>query len=64
MMTIKDTSVQPAHQQHVFGGWGGAPQMGHTGLGAGWVQAGLPIEATADQATEFDPLQKKAAEGR
>jgi rhodanese-related sulfurtransferase len=45
---------------NVLGGWGGAPQMGHTG----WVQAGLPIEATADEAREYDALQKKAAGGR
>jgi rhodanese-related sulfurtransferase len=48
---------------NVLGGWGGAPQMGHTG----WVQAGLPVEATADtadNAREYDALQKKAAGGR
>jgi len=45
---------------NVLGGWGGAPQIGHTG----WVQAGLPIEATAGQAREYDALQKKAAGGR
>jgi rhodanese-related sulfurtransferase len=42
---------------NVLGGWGGAPQMGHTG----WVQAGLPVEATAEPAREYDALQKKAA---
>ena len=41
----------------MLGGWGGAPQMGHTG----WVQAGLPVETTAEQAREYDALQKKAA---
>ena len=44
---------------NVLGGWGGAPQMGHTG----WVQAGLPVEADADQAREYEALQKKAAGG-
>ena len=44
---------------NVLGGWGGAPQMGHTG----WVQAGLPVEATAEPAREYDALQKKAAGG-
>ncbi len=48
------------HVANVLGGWGGAPHMGHTG----WVQAGLPIEATAGQAREYDALQKKAAGGR
>jgi rhodanese-related sulfurtransferase len=42
---------------NVLGGWGGAPQMGHTG----WVEAGLPVEATADEAHEYEALQKKAA---
>jgi rhodanese-related sulfurtransferase len=42
---------------NVLGGWGGAPQMGH----AGWLQAGLPVETTADQAREYDALHKKAA---
>lgn len=45
---------------NVLGGWGGAPQLGHTG----WVQAGLPVEATADQAREYEALQKKAAGSR
>jgi rhodanese-related sulfurtransferase len=45
---------------NVLGGWGGAPQMGHTG----WVQAGLPVETTADQAREYEALQKKAAGSR
>jgi len=44
---------------NVLGGWSGAPQMGH----AGWVQAGLPVEETADQAREYETLQKKAAGG-
>ena len=41
---------------NVLGGWGGAPQMGHTG----WLQAGLPVETAADAASEYDALQKKA----
>ena len=45
---------------NVLGGYGGAPQMGHTG----WVQAGLPVERKADAAREYDALQKKAAEHR
>jgi len=45
---------------NVLGGWGGAPQMGHTG----WVEAGLPVEATADKAREYEALQKKAAGSR
>jgi len=42
---------------NVLGGYGGAPQMGH----AGWVQAGLPVETSADAAREYEALQKKAA---
>ncbi len=42
---------------NVLGGWGGAPQMGHTG----WVQAGLPVETAADESREYEALQKKAA---
>ena len=42
---------------NVLGGYGGAPQMGHTG----WVTAGLPIETSADAAREYEALQKKAA---
>ena len=45
---------------NVLGGWGGAPQMGHTG----WLQAGLPVETTADRAREYEALQKKAAGDR
>ena len=45
---------------NVLGGWGGAPQMGHTG----WVQAGLPVEQTADPARVYDTLHKKAAGSR
>jgi rhodanese-related sulfurtransferase len=45
---------------NVLGGYGGAPQMGH----AGWVQAGLPVETSADATREYDALQKKAAGGR
>src|SRR5258708_13297156 len=44
---------------HLLAGYGRAPQMGHTG----WVQAGLPVEATADHAREYDALQKKAPRG-
>jgi rhodanese-related sulfurtransferase len=40
---------------NVLGGYGGAPQMGHTG----WVQAGLPVERKADAAREYDQLRKK-----
>src|SRR5687768_703649 len=42
---------------NVLGGYGGAPQMGH----AGWVQAGLPVETSADAAREYEALQKKTA---
>ena len=42
---------------NVQGGWGGAPQLGHTG----WVQAGLPVETAADPAREYQALHKKAA---
>jgi rhodanese-related sulfurtransferase len=45
---------------NVLGGWGGAPQMGHTG----WVQAGLPVETTAEAAREYEALQRQAAGGR
>ena len=45
---------------NVLGGWGGAPQMGH----AGWVQSGLPVEQTADQARTYEALHQKAAGGR
>jgi rhodanese-related sulfurtransferase len=41
---------------NVLGGFGGAPQMGHTG----WVQAGLPVEQKADAAREYGALQKKS----
>jgi len=40
---------------NVLGGWSGAPQMGQ----AGWVQAGLPVETTAEPAREYETLQKK-----
>ena len=42
---------------NVLGGWGGAPQMGHTG----WVQAGLPDETAADASRGYDALHKKTA---
>jgi rhodanese-related sulfurtransferase len=45
---------------NVLGGYGGAPQMGHLG----WVQAGLPVETAADEAREYEALQKKAAGSR
>ena|SRR5215471_831842 len=41
---------------NVLGGYGGAPQMGHTG----WVQAGLPVERQADGTRQYDALLKKA----
>jgi rhodanese-related sulfurtransferase len=44
---------------NVLGGWGGAPQTGH----AGWVQAGLPVETSAEPAKAYDALHKKAAGG-
>jgi rhodanese-related sulfurtransferase len=45
---------------NVLGGYGGAPQMGHIG----WVQAGLPVETSADETREYEALQKKAAGSR
>ena len=45
---------------NVLGGWGGAPQMGHTG----WLQAGLPVEMAADKGREYDALHKKASGDR
>ena len=45
---------------NVLGGFGGAPQFGHTG----WVQAGLPVETKADTAREYGALQKKSAGSR
>jgi rhodanese-related sulfurtransferase len=45
---------------NVLGGYGGAPQFGHTG----WVQAGLPVETKADAAREYDALHKKSAGSR
>ena len=45
---------------NVLGGYGGAPQMGHVG----WVQAGLPIETSADAAREYEALQNTAATDR
>jgi rhodanese-related sulfurtransferase len=44
---------------NVLGGWGGAPQLGHTG----WLQAGLPVETAADASREYDTLEKKKATG-
>src|SRR6478735_5360009 len=40
---------------NVLGGFGGAPQYGH----AGWVQAGLPIEAAPTPERAYDSLHKK-----
>jgi rhodanese-related sulfurtransferase len=45
---------------NVLGGWGGAPQMGHTG----WVQAGLPVEKETHAARVYETLYKKAAGDR
>jgi rhodanese-related sulfurtransferase len=45
---------------NVLGGWGGAPQMGHTG----WAQAGLPIDTATDPGHAYDTLRKNASEGR
>ncbi|HYT73184.1 MAG TPA: rhodanese-like domain-containing protein [Vicinamibacterales bacterium] len=45
---------------NVLGGFGGAPQFGHEG----WVQAGLPVERTADAARTYDALHKKAGGSR
>jgi rhodanese-related sulfurtransferase len=42
---------------NVLGGFGGAP--GH----AGWVQAGLPTETTADVSRNYDALEKRKAPG-
>ena len=45
---------------NVLGGYGGAPQFGHTG----WVQAGLPVETDTDADREYEALQKKSGGGR
>jgi rhodanese-related sulfurtransferase len=45
---------------NVLGGFGGAPQMGHTG----WAQEGLPVEQAANPAHDYASLQKKAAGDR
>jgi rhodanese-related sulfurtransferase len=45
---------------NVLGGYGGAPQMGHTG----WVQAGLPVDTAGDNEREYEALRKKAADSR
>jgi rhodanese-related sulfurtransferase len=45
---------------NVRGGWGGAPQHGHTG----WVQAGLPVEREADASRRYETLLSKAAGDR
>ena len=45
---------------NVLGGYGGAPQFGH----AGWVQAGLPVETSADAGREYSALHARAAGDR
>jgi rhodanese-related sulfurtransferase len=45
---------------NVLGGYGGAPQLGHTG----WVQAGLPIETRAGGDRDYDALQRKSSGSR
>jgi rhodanese-related sulfurtransferase len=45
---------------NVLGGWGGAPQLGHTG----WLQAGLPVDTATDEAREYEALYKKVAGDR
>jgi rhodanese-related sulfurtransferase len=45
---------------NVLGGYGGAPQFGHSG----WVQAGLPVEQKAAPDREYDALQKKSSRSR
>jgi rhodanese-related sulfurtransferase len=45
---------------NVLGGWGGAPQQGH----AGWVQAGLPVEQSADPSRTYKTLLSKASGDR
>lgn len=45
---------------NVLGGWGGAPQQGHTG----WVQAGLPVEQSADPSRTYETLLSKASGDR
>ena len=45
---------------NVLGGYGGAPQFGH----AGWVQAGLPVEAAAAVERQYTTLQTKASGDR
>ena len=45
---------------NVLGGYGGAPQQGH----AGWVQAGLPVEQSADAARTYKTLLSKVSGDR
>ena len=44
---------------NVLGGFGGAPQQGHIG----WMQAGLPVETSADPSRQYEALRKKASAG-
>lgn len=41
---------------NVLGGYGGAPQLGHTG----WVQAGLPVATQAESTRQYDALKKSS----
>src|SRR4029077_6915518 len=52
------SSAGYADVANVLGGWSGAPQMGH----AGWLQSGLPVEATADAPRTYESLQKKTGD--
>lgn len=45
---------------NVLGGWGGAPQMGHTG----WLEAGLPVETAGDQGRDYQALRQKTSGAR
>jgi rhodanese-related sulfurtransferase len=45
---------------NVLGGYGGAPQFGHSG----WVQAGLPVATTAGADRDYGALHRKSAGGR
>ena len=45
---------------NVLGGYGGAPQFGHSG----WVQAGLPVATTAGTDRDYGALHRKSAGGR
>jgi rhodanese-related sulfurtransferase len=60
-LTACDLLVAAGYQNvsNVLGGFGGS-----RGGDAGWVQAGLPVETTADVAHQYGALEKKAAGGR